>query len=135
VELDVKPKAVYFPELDAHGLDFYLLGWFDGSYDFGRSFTKLFHTVDPERGYGGLNGASYSDSVLDKLLEASSSIVDPTLRADALRLLNRVAMQEKIVVIPLHYQEDTYALYKPSGVQFQPRPDGWIVCKDISFGG
>jgi len=134
VELDIKPKAIFFPEIDQHGLDFYLIGWFDGSYDFGRSFTKLLHTVDPERGYGGLNGASYSDPVLDKLLEASSSIVDPTLRADALRLLNRVAMQEKIAVIPLHYQEDTYALYKPSNVQFQPRPDGWIVCKDISFG-
>ena len=112
VELDTKPKAIFFPEVDEHKLDFYLIGWFDGSCDFGRSFTKLLHSVDVEKGYGGLNGSDYSDVVLDKLLEASAEIVKPDLRAKALQLLNEVAMEEKIAAIPLHYQEDSYAIYK-----------------------
>ena len=133
VKLDSKPKAVYFPEVDAHQLDFYLIGWFDGSYDFGRSFSKLLHSVDKDAGLGGLNGSGYSDPTLDKLLEASSGIINPKLRGEELQILNKVAMEEKIAVIPLHYQEDSYAIYKASGVNFTPRSDTWIVFKDMSI--
>jgi len=134
VKVDSKPKAVYFPELDSHQLDFYLLGWFDGSYDFGRSFSKLLHSVDEGAGLGGLNGSEYGDPTLDKLLEASSGIINPKLRGEELQLLNKVAMEEKIAIIPLHYQEDSYAIYKASGVNFTPRSDTWIVFKDMSIG-
>lgn len=133
VKIDTKPKAIFFPEVDEHILDFYLLGWFDGSYDFGRSFTKLLHSVDVEKGYGGLNGAGYSDPTLDKLLEESAVIVDPEVRADKLRLLNRIAMEEKIAIIPLHYQEDSYAIYKGRGIKFTPRSDTWILFREISL--
>jgi len=133
VELDTKPKAIFFPEVDEHILEFYLIGWFDGTYDFGRSFTKLLHSVNVEEGYGGLNGSDYSDATLDKLLRESEIIIDPEARADKLRLLNRVAMEEKIAVIPLHYQEDSYAIYKGRGIEFTPRADTWILFKEISL--
>ncbi len=133
VELDTKPKAIFFPEVDEHKLDFYLIGWFDGSYDFGRSLSKLLHSVDVERGYGGLNGADYSDLTLDRLLEESAEIVDPALRAEKLRLLNRTAMEEKVAIIPLHYQEDSYAVYKGRGIKFTPRADTWILFREITF--
>jgi len=131
VELDTKPKAVFFPEVDEHILDFYLIGWFDGTYDFGRSFTKLVHSV--ATGYGGLNGSGYSDATLDKLLEESEKIVSPEARAEKLRLLNRMAMEEKIAVIPLHYQEDAYAIYKGRGIEFTPRADTWILFREMSI--
>ncbi len=131
VELDTKPKAVFFPEVDEHILDFYLIGWFDGTYDFGRSFTKLIHSV--EEGYGGLNGSDYSDATLDKLLEESEEIIDPAERAAKLQLLNRIAMEEKIAAITLHYQEDAYAVYKGRGVEFTPRADTWILFREISI--
>ena len=133
VELDTKPKAIFFPEVDEHILDFYLIGWFDGSYDFGRSFTKLLHSVNAEKGYGGLNGADYIDATLDTLLEESAVIVDPEVRADKLRLLNRIAMEDKIAIIPLHYQEDSYAVYKGRGIEFTPRADTWILFREISL--
>jgi len=133
VELDTKPKAIFFPEVDEHILDFYLIGWFDGSYDYGRSFTKLIHSVNVEKGYGGLNGVGYSDATLDKLLEESALIVDPEVRADKLRLLSRIAMDDKIAYIPLHYQEDSYAVYKGRGIEFTPRADTWILFREISL--
>jgi|LDZT01.1.fsa_nt_gi peptide/nickel transport system substrate-binding protein len=131
VELDTKPKAVFFPEVDEHILDFYLIGWFDGTYDFGRSFTKLIHSV--EEGYGGLNGSDYSDATLDRLLEESEEIIDPAERAAKLQLLNRIAMEEKVAVITLHYQEDAYAVYKGRGIEFTPRADTWILFREISI--
>ena len=132
VELDTKPKAIFFPEVDEHKLDFYMLGWFDGSYDFGRSAIQLLLSVNKEKGWGGLNGANYSDPTADKLYEESSEIVDPALREEKLKLLNRTLV-EKIAIIPLHYQEDSYAIYKGRGIEFTPRADTWVLFREISL--
>jgi len=131
VELDVKPKAIYFPEVSEHKVDFYLYGWGDNSYDLGRSFSRLLHSVDRVNGTN--NGANYSDPTLDKLCEESFEIVNPALREEKLKLLNRIAMEEKIAAIPLHYQEDTYAIYKGRGIEFTPRADYLILFREISI--
>lgn len=135
VALDIKPKAIYFPEVVAHNLDFYLLGWLDGAYDFGRLAGKLLHTVNANKGFGDFNGASYSDPELDKLLEEANATVNPSQRAKKLQELNRKAMEEKIAVIPLHYQQDSYAVVKGRGIKFMPRADGWIRFVEISVSG
>jgi peptide/nickel transport system substrate-binding protein len=132
VDVDAKPKSIFFDEVSHQKLDFYLLGWFDGSYDFGRSYAKLLHTVDASAGYGGTNGASYSNPELDKIYAESVKIVDPQQRAAKLRELNEQAMAD-VAVIPLHYQQDTYAVNNRSNVKFTPRSDTWIVVKDISW--
>jgi peptide/nickel transport system substrate-binding protein len=131
VKLDVKPKSIFFPEVSEGSLQFYLIGWFDGTFDMGRTYFKLAHTRDDAKGYGGLNGTSYSDPKLDQMLEATADMVDPAQRKKALEELNRYAMEEKIVWIPLHYQEDLYAMQKGKGIVFQPRPDRWMVYKEI----
>jgi len=133
VELDTKPKAIFFPEVGGYKVDFFLFGWLDGAYDSGRIFATLIHTVNTKMGYGGWNGANYSDLTLDKLFEESSEIVDLSLRAEKLKLLARTAMEEKIAVIPLHYQEDSYAVYKGRGIEFTPRADTWILFREISI--
>jgi peptide/nickel transport system substrate-binding protein len=42
-------------------------------------------------------------------------------------------MEDKVAVIPLHYQVDVYAKQKGKGIKFIPRPDRWMVAKEISF--
>ncbi|HLI11168.1 MAG TPA: ABC transporter substrate-binding protein [Alphaproteobacteria bacterium] len=133
VKVVSEPKAVFFPKVDRHELQSYLIGWFDGSYDFGRTYNQLFHTVDPKGGSGGTNGDSYSNPKLDEMYAATTNIIDPAKREEALQKLNEAAM-EQVVVIPLHYQEDDYAIRKDRGIHFTPRADTWIVYKDISFG-
>jgi len=132
VKLDVKPKSIFFDEVAKGQLEFYLIGWFDGAFDMGRTYSKIAHTRDQEKGYGGLNGAAYSDPDIDKLLESTFDIVSPQERAKALQGLNKMAMVDKIVWIPLHYQEDLYAIQKGKGIKFSPRPDRWMVYKEIS---
>lgn len=133
VNLEVKPKSIFFPEVNSGKLDFYLLGWFDGTYDMGRTYFKLAHTRDKEAGYGEVNGASYSDPQIDKLLDATASIVNPAARRKALMHLNYVAMVDKIVWIPLHYQQNIYAIQRHKGIHFMPRPDRWMVYKELSI--
>jgi peptide/nickel transport system substrate-binding protein len=130
--LDVKPKSIFFDEVFKGLLEFYLIGWFDGTFDMGRTYSKIAHSRDEEKGYGGLNGAAYSDPEIDALLESTFDIVDPAERARALQKLNQMAMEDKIVWIPLHYQEDLYAIQKGKGIKFDPRPDRWMVYKEIS---
>jgi peptide/nickel transport system substrate-binding protein len=132
VELDVKPKSIFFPQVARGELDFYLIGWFDGTFDMGRTYFKLAHSRDEEKGYGGLNGAAYSDPEIDRMLESTATMVSPEERKRTLQRLNKMAMVDKIVWIPLHYQEDLYAVLKGRGVQFNPRPDRWLVYKEIS---
>jgi peptide/nickel transport system substrate-binding protein len=40
-------------------------------------------------------------------------------------------MVDNIALIPLHYQHDLYGIYKEGLMTFQPRPDRWIVFKEI----
>ncbi len=133
VHLDVKPKSIFFPQVAEGKLDFYLIGWFDGAFDMGRTYFKLAHSRDKEKGFGGFNGTRYKDAKLDQMLEATADIVEPVARAKALQELNKYAMVDKIVWIPLHYQEDLYAMVKNKGIVFHPRPDRWMVYKEISI--
>ncbi len=130
VSLDVKPKSIFFDELASNKHSFYLIGWFDGSYDFGRSAQMLLHTVDPDKGMGTYNGAMYSDAVLDEGIEASANILDRAEREKALQAVNKKSVQD-VAWIPLHYQQDVYAALKASNLKFTPRPDRWIVVKEI----
>jgi len=130
-KLDVKPKSIFFPEVTKGMHKFYLFGWFDGTYDMGRSYFKLIHTRDKQKGLGEWNVA-FSDPSIDALLESTGSMVNQENRKKVLQDLNKMAMVDKIAWIPLHYQQDIYAIQKGKGIKFQPRPDRWIVFKEIS---
>lgn len=130
VNLDVKPKSIFFTETAEFKHPFYLIGWFDGSYDFGRSAEKLLHTPDKDKGMGGYNGAVYSDPAIDRAIIDSSAIVDLAQREQALQAINRKAIED-VAWIPLHYQQDIFAVVKGKGIRYTPRFDQWIVVKEI----
>ena len=130
VTLDVKPKSIFFDELADNKHRFYLIGWFDGSFDFGRSAEKLLHTPDKDKGMGVYNGALYMNPEIDAKILASSSILDRGKREKALQEINRKSVKD-VAWIPLHYQQDIFAVVKGKKVKFTPRSDRWIVVKEI----
>jgi peptide/nickel transport system substrate-binding protein len=132
VTLDVKPKSVFFPKVQEGKHNFYLIGWLDGAFDMGRTYFNLIHTLDKDRGYGTWNGTRFSDADMDRMLESTTDIVDQNERAKVLQDLNKLTMIDKIAWIPLHYQQDIYALQKAKKIQFSPRADRWMVYKEIS---
>ena len=131
-KLDVKPKSIFFPEVTGGKYNFYLIGWFDGTFDMGRTYFKLIHTYDKEKGVGEWNGTRFSDPDIDALLESTADMVDMAEREAALKNLNKMAMVDKIAWIPLHYQVDLYAIQKDKGISFTPRPDQWMVFKEMN---
>lgn len=130
VKLDTKSKSIFFDELTGKKHDFYLIGWYDGSFDFGRSAEKLLHSPDDTKGMGGYNGAQYSRRDIDRKIIASSSILNRAEREKALQQINRQSVED-VAWIPLHYQQDIFAVIKDKEIQFSPRSDRWIVVKEI----
>ena len=131
VNLDVKPKSIFFTEVMEKKHDFYMMGWFDGTYSGARTFFRHLHTIDKAAGFGDWNGSRSSDQDIDQVLEKTNQIVDQTQYVKTLQEANKMAM-ERVRVIPLHYQMDLYAVAKKNGLQFTPRPDQWFVFKEMS---
>ena len=130
VKLELKPKAVYLAEVRENKHDFYLGGWIEGTYSAARTFFRHVHTIDTEKGYGDWNGSRSSDKDIDELLEKTLQITNESEYAKTLQEVNRMIM-ERVRLIPLHYEVDIYAVRKKSGIQFTPRPDQWIVLKEM----
>lgn len=131
-ELNAIPKAIYWGKLKDKEPDFYMLGWFDGAFSFTRTALKLLHTPDPEQGYGVWNGAGFSYPEVDEVLEESIDMADEEKRLQTLQKVNRMYM-EKVAIIPLHYQQQIYAVQEDAGINFTPRPDKWPIFWEISF--
>jgi len=128
---EIKSRSVLLREVFQGELEFCLIGWFDRAFDVGRTYRKLIHTRDEEKGLGSLNGTDFSALIIDAFLEYTSTVVDQKNRETLLQDLNKMAMVDKIALIPLHYQHDLYGIHKGGIMRFKPRPDGWIVCKEI----
>ena len=128
---EVKSMSVLLPKIFQGQLEFYLIGWFDRAFDLGRTYRKLIHTRERGKSLGSLNGTNFSALAIDAFIEYTLSVVDQDYREKLLQDLNKMAMIDKIALIPLHYQHDLYAIQKGRAMSFQPRPDGWIVCKEI----
>jgi len=132
VKLDIKPKAVFLTEVRENKHDFYLGGWLEGTYSSARTFFRHVHTIDKEKGYGDWNGSRSSDKDIDELLEKTLQVTNEAEYAKTLREANKM-MMERVRLIPLHYEVDLYAVRKKSSIQFTPRPDQWIVLKEMAM--
>lgn len=131
-KLETHPASVYWSELTEKKYNFFLGGWFDGAYSFTRSAFKLYHCPDPEAGYGVWNGAEACFPEIDERLEESVHVTDTEERRQMLEDINKSYM-ERIIIIPLHYQQQIYAMPKDSNLEFNPRPDKWPIFWEMSF--
>ncbi|MFP4589590.1 MAG: ABC transporter substrate-binding protein, partial [Candidatus Acetothermia bacterium] len=131
-ELRAVPQAMLWPMVENHELDFHLYGWFDGAYSFARTASKVLHTPDPDMGYGGNNGTAMSYPELDQQLRDAMKIDDLEEREEAIQEVNK-AYAEKIAYIPLHFQEQIYAVQEGTGLNFTPRPDRWVQFWEMSY--
>jgi peptide/nickel transport system substrate-binding protein len=130
-KLDVKPKAVFFPEVTSGDkFNFYLLGWLDGAYDSARGIGTNLATYNKDKGWGGWNGARFSDPDIDGLMDKAAVMVNLTERDKILQQAH-VLIQERVPLIPLHYGIDLYGVVKDRGVKFTPRPERWLVYNEI----
>lgn len=101
VNLDAKPKAQHFPQINNLTTDFYMLGWGVPTYDSEYIFNFLVHTKGEER--GSWNGTRYSNSDVDAKIVSLASETDLAKRDATIgEIWSQV--QEDVVYLPIHHQ-------------------------------
>lgn len=101
VQLDAKPKAQHFPLINKLETDFYMLGWGVPTYDSEYIFNFLAHTKGEK--YGSWNGTRYSNTDLDKQIEALASETDLEKRNGMIAGIWKI-VQDDALYIPIHHQ-------------------------------
>ncbi|MCL4107699.1 UNVERIFIED_CONTAM: hypothetical protein GTU68_022160 [Idotea baltica] len=101
VNLDAKPKAQHFPQINNLETDFYMLGWGVPTYDSEYIFNFLVHTKGDK--YGSWNGTRYSDPELDAKIVALASETDLDARNASIAEI-WAQVQEDMLYLPIHHQ-------------------------------
>ena len=114
-----RPGSVFFEDA---GKAFFIVGWFDGAYDFGRTAGNLLTTGSF------FNGSQYANAQFDALIDQANATLDPTTRATILRQANRLVMDD-VGLVPLHYEGQVWGT--SNRINFIPRSDTWTVYADI----
>lgn len=131
VEVNAIPKASFFPKANDADSSFNLIGWASGDGDASSFLDANLHSYNQETGYGRYNGGRYSNPEVDKLIERSSTIIDPEKREALLHEITQKALIEDQNIIPLHYQVDLYA-YR-NEVDFTPRADTYLYFYEMDI--
>ena len=128
VELNIQPKADFFPKVLGRNTSFYLLGWATDTADGGEIFDYLLRTVDEDRGFGTYNNGYYSNPLVDVLAEKTAQSID---NGDRLRKMQEgfAIAAEDVAWIPLHLEELLYGVV--DGVDWKPRADVKIKVEDV----
>ena len=130
------PKAVYFKRASRGGpnkspeFSFVLVGWGAGTGEPSSPLKSLLHTYDKSRGFGAANRGRHSDPATDKLIEEALATVDDKKRSDLLIKATELAVGQRLGIIPLHYQVNTWAARK--GISYKARTDEKTVLNLIS---
>ncbi|MDV5172223.1 ABC transporter substrate-binding protein [Photobacterium rosenbergii] len=103
VDLKTLPKAQYWPEFDVCAADMMMIGWHSDTEDSANFSEFLTMTRNEETGKGQYNCGHYSNTDVDKLVEASNVETDPAKRAEMLQQVEATLYNEAAFV-PLHWQ-------------------------------
>lgn len=130
------PKAVYFKRASRGGANkspefsFVLVGWGAGTGEASSPLKSLLHTYDKSQGFGSSNRGRHSDPATDKMIEDALATVDDKKRSDLLIKATELAVGQRLGIIPLHYQVNTWAARK--GISYKARTDERTVLNLVS---
>lgn len=109
--------------------DLYLLGWAFDNGDAEEFFDQVVHSRNTKQGYGLFNVTGYTNTELDRIIEACRSNFDPTKRLKDLRDINYTITKKDIFGVPLFEMLQRYAISKY--IVWSPRPDGLLLFQEI----
>ena len=133
--VETMPPAVFFRRGSTGGagntpeFSFILVGWGSGTGEASSPLRSLLYTFDNNKGTGASNRGRYSNSDVDKLVDAALVTVDDAKRADLLAKATEVAIGD-LGIIPTHYQLNVWATRK--ALKIVPRTDEFTLATGIT---
>jgi peptide/nickel transport system substrate-binding protein len=131
LKLNIMPKSNFwgYIRVPTDNSSFIMSGWDVPSGDAGSMYGALFYTRDKKEGYGQVNRGSYSNAEMDALVDKADSTPDVAQRDAYLQDATKILLAD-IPMIPVHYEQDIYAVRK--GVTLAPRVDKFIWAYDMN---
>jgi peptide/nickel transport system substrate-binding protein len=125
LQLNVMPKSNFwgYIRVPSPNSSFIMSGWDVPSGDAGSMYSALFYSRDKKEGFGEVNRGSYSNAEVDALIDKADSTANIDERDAALQEATKLLMQD-IPMIPVHYEQDIYAVR--DGVTMEPRTDKFL---------
>lgn len=101
--VNATPRAEFFPRVDNGDFTVYIAGW--GSLNLSATLNAQLRCRDPERGLGHVNRLGYCNPAFDELVARADVTFDEEERTRLYHEAIRVALDEDVVWVPLHYEE------------------------------
>jgi len=130
LELNIMPKSNFwgYIRVPTENSSFIMSGWDVPAGDAGSMYGALFYTRGVKDGYGQVNRGSYSNPEMDALVDKADATQSLEQRDQYLQEATKILMAD-IPMIPVHYEQDIYAVRK--GVTMTPRVDKFIWAFDM----
>ena len=130
VNLNLMPRARYFPKIWERDTSMYMMGfnspYFDGSY----ALQTMLMTRDDKAGEGIYNYSNIADPAMDQAIRAATGQTDPVARDAAMKEVYRQIAQQDLFV-SLYNQVLVYAMRK--NVHAPIRPDNWLDIRLVTM--
>jgi len=132
LELNVMPKSNFWSyiRVPTPNSSFVMSGWDVPSGDAGNMYAALFYSRDRKEGYGHVNRGSYSNPEVDALIDEADATSKVEERDAALQEATKILMHD-IPMIPVHYEQDIYAVR--DGIEMTPRVDKFLWAYEIDI--
>ena len=127
--VETLPRSVFFSRASTGGegetpeFSLILAGWGAGSGEASSPLRSLIRTG------GASNRGRHSDPEIDAVIDEALRTVDDAARQDLLAKATEMAI-EKVAIIPVHYQVNSWAL--KSGLGYEPRTDEWTLTQYVT---
>jgi len=130
VNLVAVPKAIYFPKLLSHKVDFYMLGWGVFSLDSNYVFSYLVRGADK-----GWNGTGFNDPEINETIKKIDIETDFNKR-DAMIQSVWDRVRKDILYVPLHHQVIVWAMNAKIDIPiFSDNGARFYLCKFVKKQG
>ncbi|MDW4497170.1 ABC transporter substrate-binding protein [Sulfitobacter sp. D35] len=130
LQLNIMPKSNFwgYIRVPTENSSFIMSGWDVPAGDAGSMYGALFYTRDKKEGYGQVNRGSYSNPEVDALVDQADATPSVEERDRLLQEATKLLMAD-IPMIPVHYEQDIYAVR--DGVTLEPRVDKFLWAYDM----
>jgi peptide/nickel transport system substrate-binding protein len=129
IRLEVVEDGRFMREVSRGDYSFFLSRYGSPTGDAGDVLDDVFHSPDPERGYGSRNWMGFASEGADAAIEAASGQTDNPRRRAALQRAMSALMHE-LPWVPLYTDEDLYAFDRR--LAWTPRADSYVLAREIA---
>jgi peptide/nickel transport system substrate-binding protein len=140
VNLNLMSRSIFFTYISTTNKEgdtshLCMTGWADSGGESTLMALDLMYSIKQDgsvkEGYGGVNRSFYLNPEVDAMIDKAIATTDAEARAAIIRQVWKIGADD-VVYIPLHFQQDIYAINK-NKISYTPRKNAYVYAWDVKF--